>query len=70
MKSEAKVYLLEIIVTREYVRDAEVLHDYHAREIDEGDVQFIVVLLPHLPGAAKLLRRDVDQQIFAGVYFG
>jgi hypothetical protein len=46
------------------------LHDHHGGEIDEGDVRLIVVLLAHVPGKPKLRRRDVHEQIIAGVYLG
>ena len=68
LKSE--IDLPEMIVTRENVRDTELPHDDHAGEIDEGDVRFVVKFLAHVPGKPKLRRRDVREQIVAGVYFG
>jgi hypothetical protein len=55
-RTKAQVDLLEMRVTGEYLRDAEVLHDHHTGEIDEGDIRFVVILLAHLPGSVKLLR--------------
>jgi hypothetical protein len=55
MQSEPQIHLPEMIVAGENVRDAEVLHDDHAGEIDEGNVRLIVILLAQVPGAAKLL---------------
>ncbi len=62
VQPEAQVYVLEMMVSGEDVNDAEVLHDDHAGEIDEGDVWLIVILLPLTPGAAELLSRDVDNR--------
>jgi hypothetical protein len=70
MQVKAQVDLPEMRVAGEGVGNFEVLHDYHAREIDKGDVWLIAVLLPQLPGAVELLRRDVHEQIIAGHYFG
>jgi hypothetical protein len=56
LQLEAEVDLPEMVVAGEDVHDAEVLHDDHAREIDEGYVRLVVILLAHLPGAAELRR--------------
>jgi len=57
-------------VAGEDIGDAEILHHDHAGEIDKGNVWLIVVLLPHLPGAAELIGRNVQEEIIARVYFG
>jgi hypothetical protein len=54
-------------VSREYFDNPELLHNDHGGEIDKGDVRFVVILLPHLPGLAKLLRADMHQLIRAYV---
>lgn len=59
--------MLEMRVARENVRDAGVLHNDLRREIDEGDVGFVILVLAYLPGMAKLRRRDMDHPERAGV---
>ena len=59
MQPKTEVDLPEMSVACEDIADAEVLHDDHAGEIDKGDVWFIVVFLPHLPGAAELRRGNM-----------
>jgi hypothetical protein len=67
MQAKAQVHLLEVSITREDVANAEVLHDDHAGEIDEGDIRLVVIALTQFPSAAKLGRGNVDQQMRAGV---
>ena len=57
-------------VARKDVHDAKVLHDNHRREIDERYIRFVVVLLPQLPGATELLRRNMDEEIVTCVRLG
>jgi hypothetical protein len=42
-------------VAGEDLDDAQVPHDDHRREIDEGDVRLVVILLAQRPGAAELI---------------
>jgi hypothetical protein len=63
MQLKPQVDLPEMRIAREDVGDLEILHDYHAREIDKGDVRLILVFLPQLPGVAELLGGDVDKQV-------
>jgi len=59
--TESPVHLLEMGVARENVVDAEVLHDDHTGEIDEGNVRLVVVLLPHPPGQLEVLRGNMHK---------
>jgi hypothetical protein len=70
MQPKAQIDLLEMGIPREDVLNAEVLHDHHAGEIDEGDVRLVVVLLPHLPGPAELVRGNADQLVGSRVNIG
>jgi hypothetical protein len=56
VQAKAQCDLPEMIVTREDVQDAEVLHDDHSGKIDEGDVRLVLVFLPYLPSTAELQR--------------
>jgi hypothetical protein len=53
--------LPEMRISRENLRDAEILHDHHRREIDKGNVRLVVIFPPKLPSAVELFRRDVDK---------
>jgi hypothetical protein len=68
MQLKPQVHLPEMRIAAEDLRDLEILHDHHACEIDKGDVWLIVVLLPQLPSAAELRRRNVDQQVLPGIH--
>jgi len=50
-------------VAGENVRNPQVLHDDHRREIDEGDIRLVVVFLAQFPGAAELVRGNVDENM-------
>jgi len=41
-------------VATENLDDAQVLLHHYGSEIDEGNVRFVVLLLPHFPSAAEL----------------
>ncbi len=67
MQSEAEIDVLEMRIAGENVGDAKILHHDHAGEINEGDVGFVVILLPQLPSVAELLWRDMHQHMRARV---
>src|SRR5262249_8468266 len=62
-----QIYLPEVVVAGEDVGQAEVLHDDHGREVDEGDGGLVVVLLPHGPRPAELVGGEVHQLVGPGV---
>lgn len=68
MKLKAQIDLLKMSIAGENVHDAHVLHDYHARQIDEGDVGLVVVTQSQVVGAAKLTGRDVLQAQPVGLH--
>ena len=63
MQPKAQIYSPEVLVPSEDINDAEVLHDHHAGEVDERNVRLVAELLPHLPGAAELLRRNMNEEV-------
>src|SRR5438105_11425130 len=57
-------------IAGEDVRDGEVLHYNHGGEIHEGNVGFVVVLLPKEPGAAELVSSNVNELMRADIHSG
>src|SRR5437899_1872972 len=66
-KLKAEVHLAEMGVAGEHLRDAEILHDDHRREIDEGDVWLVAVFQPHLVSLVELFRGNEDEPMPAGL---
>ena len=54
-------------VAGENVSNSQVLHDDHRREIDEGNIRLVVVFLAQFPGAAELLRGNVDEEVLTRI---
>src|SRR5437870_5508833 len=67
-QAKAEPHLEEMGAASEDVRDAKVLHDDHQGKIDEGNVEFVVILLAHLPGAEELRGRNVDELYGAALH--
>jgi hypothetical protein len=61
--TKAEPDLLEMSIAGEDVRDRQILHHNHRREVHERDARFVVIPLPQLPGAAELVGGNVDQPI-------
>lgn len=56
--------LREMRIGGEHLHDVPFLHDHHGRQISEGDVGFVVELLPQRPGPHKSIRRyPLDTQM-------
>ena len=64
---KSQIDLLKMGIAGENIRDAKILHDDHAGEIDEGDVRLIVVAQPKIVGPTKSIGRDYLEPMASGV---